>query len=83
MEISEDGRQALLDLAGGDMRRVLNILQATAIAFGAVTEANVYACIGHPLTSDITACLNWMLNEDVAAAHHSELLTEQSAMRYA
>ncbi|XP_037090098.1 LOW QUALITY PROTEIN: replication factor C subunit 5-like [Pollicipes pollicipes] len=69
VEITPDGRQALLDLAGGDMRRVLNILQATWIAFGRVTEHNVYTCIGHPLTSDITAIVNWMLNEDVATAH--------------
>ena len=70
--MSADGRQALLDLAGGDMRRVLNILQATAIAFGAVTEDNVYTCIGHPHTSDITAIVNWMLNEEMATALRSQ-----------
>ncbi|XP_043225524.1 replication factor C subunit 5-like [Amphibalanus amphitrite] len=68
VDLSPDGRQALLDLAGGDMRRVLNILQATAIAFGSVTEDNVYTCIGHPHSSDITAIVNWMLNEDMATA---------------
>jgi len=74
VEITEDGRRALLDLASGDMRRVLNILQATWIAFGRVDEQNVYSCIGHPLTADITSAVNWLLNEDVRTAHRK--LTE-------
>lgn len=35
--ISEDGVQAILDLSGGDMRRVLNLLQSTAMSLSATT----------------------------------------------
>lgn len=64
VEVAEDGRKALLALSGGDMRKVLNILQSTNMAYDKVTEDNVYTCVGHPLRADITNIINWMLNED-------------------
>jgi replication factor C subunit 3/5 len=69
VNITEDGRQALLNLAHGDMRRVLNILQSTSMAFDKVTEETVYTCVGHPLRSDIANIISWMLNEDFTAAY--------------
>ncbi|XP_043271085.1 replication factor C subunit 5 [Venturia canescens] len=61
--VNEEGKKALMTLSGGDMRRVINILQSTWLAFGSVTEENVYACVGHPLPVDIKNILNWLLNE--------------------
>ncbi|KAK3879545.1 hypothetical protein Pcinc_015881 [Petrolisthes cinctipes] len=67
--VTEDGRKALLALSGGDMRKVLNILQSTSMAFKEVTEDNVYTCVGHPLRTDITNIINWMLNEQFEIAY--------------
>nr|XP_053628231.1 replication factor C subunit 5-like isoform X3 [Cherax quadricarinatus] len=67
--VTDDGRKALLALSGGDMRRVLNILQSTSMAYKEVTEDNVYTCVGHPLRSDITNIINWMLNEQLDTAY--------------
>ncbi|XP_026734332.1 replication factor C subunit 5 [Trichoplusia ni] len=64
VKISEDGIKALLALSGGDMRKVLNTLQSTWLAYRDVTEDNVYTCVGHPLRSDINLILNWLLNEN-------------------
>ena len=50
------------------MRKVLNVLQSTHLAYDSVTEDNVYNCVGHPLRSDITSIINWMLNEDFRTA---------------
>ncbi|CAL7941230.1 unnamed protein product [Xylocopa violacea] len=63
LNVSEDGKQALITLSDGDMRKVLNVLQSTSLAFGAVTEENVYSCVGHPLPVDIKNIINWLLNE--------------------
>lgn len=63
LNVSEDGKEALIALSGGDMRKVLNVLQSTWLAFGAVTEENVYTCVGHPLPIDIKNIVNWLLNE--------------------
>ncbi|XP_047504140.1 replication factor C subunit 5 [Pieris napi] len=64
VKISDDGIKALLTLSGGDMRKVLNTLQSTWLAYRDVTEDNVYTCVGHPLRSDINSILNWLLNEN-------------------
>lgn len=61
--VTEDGKQALLTLANGDMRKVLNVLQSTWLAFKNVTEDNVYTCVGHPLKSDIEKIIKLLLNE--------------------
>ncbi|XP_055615508.1 replication factor C subunit 5 [Toxorhynchites rutilus septentrionalis] len=64
IKVSEDGKKALMTLAGGDMRKVLNVLQSTWMAYKNVTEDNVYTCVGHPLKSDITNIVDWLLNAD-------------------
>lgn len=57
------------------MRKVLNTLQSTWMAYRDVTEDNVYTCVGHPLRSDINNILNWLMNEnDFATCFKSILL---------
>ena len=53
--------------------QVLNILQSCAMAFDVVNEDNVYTCVGHPLKSDITNMVNWMLNESFSLAYKNIL----------
>jgi replication factor C subunit 3/5 len=43
-----DGETAILRQSGGDMRKVLNVLQACAAGHAVVDEAAVYACTGTP-----------------------------------
>ncbi|KAE8635358.1 hypothetical protein XENTR_v10002592 [Xenopus tropicalis] len=69
VDISPDGMKALVTLSNGDMRRSLNILQSTNMAYGKVTEDTVYTCTGHPLRSDIANILDWMLNKDFTSAY--------------
>lgn len=73
VEMTNDGEKALIALAHGDMRKVLNILQSCAMAFDVVNEDNVYTCVGHPLKSDITNMVNWMLNESFSLAYKNIL----------
>nr|XP_020667761.1 replication factor C subunit 5 [Pogona vitticeps] len=71
VDVTDDGMKALVTLSNGDMRRSLNILQSTNMAFGKVTEATVYTCTGQPLRSDIANILDWMLNQDFTTAYHN------------
>jgi replication factor C subunit 3/5 len=64
LTVSDDGKKALMDLSGGDMRKVLNVLQSTWMAFKDVTEDNVYTCVGHPLKKDVENIIYWLLNDD-------------------
>lgn len=71
--VTEDGKKALLTLANGDMRKVLNVLQSTWLAFKNVTEDNVYTCVGHPLKTDIQNIVKWLLNDDFQSTYKSIL----------
>lgn len=73
VQITEDGKKALLTLANGDMRKVLNVLQSTWLAYKNVTEDTVYTCVGHPLKSDIENIVKWLLNEDIKTTYKSKL----------
>ncbi len=75
--ITKDGIQAILDLSGGDMRRVLNLLQSTAMSLSttgaestdmeidekAVDETAVYTTSGSPLPRDMETILKSLLND--------------------
>jgi len=71
IQVAEDGKKALLTLANGDMRKVLNVLQSTWLAFKSVTEDTVYTCVGHPLTGDIENIVKWLLNEDIKTCYRN------------
>uniref|UniRef100_A0A4W5QYR3 Activator 1 subunit 5 n=1 Tax=Hucho hucho TaxID=62062 RepID=A0A4W5QYR3_9TELE len=73
LDITPDGIKAIVTLSSGDMRRSLNILQSTSMAYGKVTEDNVYTCTGHPLRSDIANILGWSLNKDFTSAYNQIL----------
>jgi len=71
VNLTEDGKKALMTLSLGDMRRVLNILQSCAMAFDTVSEYTVYKCTGHPQKADIGNIVNWALNEDFNTAYNN------------
>uniref|UniRef100_A0A1B0AK70 Activator 1 subunit 5 n=1 Tax=Glossina pallidipes TaxID=7398 RepID=A0A1B0AK70_GLOPL len=61
VNVTEDGKKALITLSKGDMRKVLNVLQSTSMAFATVDEDSVYTCVGHPLRRDIEKILETLL----------------------
>lgn len=62
LNVTEDGKKSLIKLANGDMRKVLNVLQSTWMAFKNVTEENVYNCVGHPTPANIKTIINWLMS---------------------
>lgn len=62
LNVTDDGKKALMTLSKGDMRKVLNVLQSTSMAFDVVNEDNVYTCVGHPLRRDIERILETLLS---------------------
>ncbi|CAN1234377.1 Replication factor C subunit 5 [Linum perenne] len=63
LDVTETGLAALVRLSNGDMRKALNILQATQMASPHITEEAVYLCTGNPLPKDIEQICFWLLNE--------------------
>lgn len=69
VKFTEDGIEAILSLSGGDMRRVLNLLQTTAMSYPEeVNESAVYLTSGAPLPSDLDAILKSLMNDSFVTA---------------
>lgn len=69
LTVSEDGMEALVTLAKGDMRKALNVLQSTSMAHDEVNEDTVYTCTGNPKRTDVENILEWILNDDYQNAY--------------
>ncbi|KAH9036432.1 P-loop containing nucleoside triphosphate hydrolase protein [Lactarius hengduanensis] len=69
VNLTDDGKAALLKLSKGDMRRALNVLQACHAAYERIGETEIYTCTGSPHPSDIEAIINSMLSEEFTASH--------------
>ena len=72
VKMTEEGRQAMLKLTKGDMRRALNVLQACHAAYDLTGETEVYNCTGNPHPSDIETIVNSMLTDEFTTAYNSE-----------
>ncbi|KAM0788039.1 hypothetical protein ACM66B_006237 [Microbotryomycetes sp. NB124-2] len=70
VNITQGGRQALLKLSRGDMRRVLNVAQACHAAYDQTDEAAVYNCTGNPHPQDIDEIMKTMMNDSFETAFH-------------
>ncbi|KZV61137.1 P-loop containing nucleoside triphosphate hydrolase protein [Peniophora sp. CONT] len=69
VNVTPEGRAALLRLSKGDMRRALNVLQACHAAYERVGEEEVYLCTGSPLPADIETVVNAMLADEFLTAY--------------
>ncbi|CAM9343661.1 unnamed protein product, partial [Ectocarpus sp. 8 AP-2014] len=59
--ITPDGVEAVMRLGQGDMRRVLNLLQSTHMAYQKVDERHAYLCAAAPLKEDMEYIRNALL----------------------
>ncbi|RDB23513.1 Replication factor C subunit 3 [Hypsizygus marmoreus] len=79
VNLTEDGKKALLKLSKGDMRRALNVLQACHAAYDITGETEIYNCTGNPHPSDIETIVNSMLSDEFTISYHmiSTMKTER------
>ncbi|KAJ8325621.1 Subunit of heteropentameric Replication factor C (RF-C) [Batrachochytrium dendrobatidis] len=84
INITQAGRQAVLKLSQGDMRRALNILQAVHTGYPEATEETIYACTGSPCPADIDQIVAWLFNMDYTTALKSvKLLKHEKGLALA
>uniref|UniRef100_A0A7S2XZS5 AAA+ ATPase domain-containing protein n=1 Tax=Fibrocapsa japonica TaxID=94617 RepID=A0A7S2XZS5_9STRA len=60
--ITPEGKESILKHGNGDMRRILNLLQSTSMAYDEVTLETVHLTSGSPLPDDVEAVLHQLLN---------------------
>ncbi|RSH90761.1 hypothetical protein EHS25_009936 [Saitozyma podzolica] len=70
VNLTDDGRVALLKLSKGDMRRALNVLQACHAAYDTVDKTAVYTCTGNPHPEDIERVVKSMLSDEFGTAYN-------------
>ncbi|OCF37316.1 replication factor C subunit 3/5 [Kwoniella heveanensis CBS 569] len=69
VNLTDDGRDALLKLSRGDMRRALNVLQACHAAYDVVDETAVYNCTGNPHPKDIERVVQSMMSDEFGTSY--------------
>lgn len=80
--VTESGTHAILNLAGGDMRRVLNLLQSASMAFPEVNEEVVYLTAGAAVPAVLDKILQSLLNDEFSTAY-KKLLADTVSFGYA
>lgn len=65
----ESGKDALLNLAGGDLRRVLNLLQSCHMAYPEINEETIYLTAGAAVPAIISSMLATLLNSSFQEAY--------------
>ncbi len=68
INITDGGINTIIKKAHGDMRKVINILQSTSMAYDVVNEINVNKCIGYPQKRHVKKIINSLINDDFTKA---------------
>ena len=58
LNLTDDGIDTLIKLSKGDMRKVLNILQATHMIYNKINSKNITNCIGYPTPEDMNIIIH-------------------------
>jgi len=69
VDISNSGAEAILELACGDLRRVLNLLQSSSMAYKKVDEEAVYLTAGAALPAVIDDLFNSLMQDSFPVAY--------------
>lgn len=71
VNITTSGKEALLKLSNGDMRRAVNVLQACASAYDTIDEEEIYMCVGMIMPADTERIIQSMLSEELGTCLRS------------
>ena len=70
INVTDDGINTIIKKSHGDMRKVLNILQSTSMAYDLINEKNVNNCIGYPQTKQVSKIINSLINDEFSVAYN-------------
>ena len=86
ISVTSDAKNALVRIANGDMRRVLNVLQAAAAAFypETIDENAIYAVTAAPHPNDMQRILDWLTNDnyDISQSFNSKNMRNRNRFLY-
>ena len=65
IKINKKSSDFLFIISRGDMRKVINTMQATYMAFNEITVKNICKCIEYPLKKDVELIHKYLLQSDI------------------
>jgi len=69
VNIDKPGKEAVIKLSKGDMRKAINVLQCSAMSTDRVTEEAVYKCVGQPQPAVIKEIFHILLDKPLRDAY--------------
>lgn len=69
IKLTDDGIDTIIKISRGDMRKVLNILQATSMAYSEITSKTITTCVGYPTPDDINAIFKTLMTSKYKKCH--------------
>lgn len=69
LELTGGADKAIVRLSGGDMRKVLNILESCSLAYKTIPIEKVYEVTGRPSPQDIQSISNCLTNQEFTRAY--------------
>ncbi|GAB5355133.1 hypothetical protein AAMO2058_000180000 [Amorphochlora amoebiformis] len=71
VKLTEDGLKAIVELAEGDMRKCLNVLQSCHLAYPKVDAETVYLSTGNPSPKVMKGIIDSLWNQPFREVYHS------------
>lgn len=68
LNLDNDAAESIIKLSGGDMRKVLNVLESCSLAHKHITIQNVYEVTGRPSPYDMEHIYNSLTNDKLSDA---------------
>jgi replication factor C subunit 3/5 len=70
IQITKSGLETIIKRSRGDMRKVLNILQSTNMAYDVINEKNVNNCVGCPQKAHMKKIINLLIDDSFKDAYN-------------
>jgi replication factor C subunit 3/5 len=70
IKVTQSGLDALLKLARGDMRKILNNLQSVSMAYDCINEENVNTCLGYPRRGHVNLMLESLIADNFETSYN-------------
>jgi len=71
-EINDEAMNTIIRISRGDMRKVLNTLQATSMAYEKkITGTNITNCLGYPTSKEVDIMMNYLMKESFKDSYNN------------
>lgn len=70
IKITNSGLNTVVKRSSGDMRKVLNMLQAVSMAYDLIDENNINICMGYPSKIQMNQIMTSIINDDFKTSYN-------------